>query len=1289
MAASIFGSAATVVEMNLALFGTSPSNSVFNNQLTVVGSNNLNLVSYVNQITNANFTGTSDAALATTILANLLGNDPANSAGLNSALTQLLAANPANRGVVVYQVATILTQKEADGTYGNAAKAFNNEVTNGYNGSNNPATSVPFVPANTAQQVVGQTFVLTTGPDAFNGTVANDTFIGTETTLTSADNLTGGGGNDVLLFSTSGAATVNKAGFSTNGIQTVHVTSDAGAVGFGLGTNFDVSGMLGVQNLFNDNSSTDVQFIGTPNAISLTELNVSGGNTTVNYTAAALAANGSTPMNVTLNNNVTFAGGAIGNLTANGIGAFNVTTTGGASNIASIQSANLTSLTIGGTANLTLGGEVFSSPTANTLNASSLTGNLVVNGLNDSAAVPITVTGGSGNDTVTFTNFGAGTSYDGKGGTNTIALTDAVATGALGGTLANVQTLKITDGAVGSVNMSNFSGVLNVIDNGGLVGAQVIQNATTGLTVTDNVGSGAAGQNLTVGLKTDGTADAITLNLNKVGAASTVGTVNLSTFETVNLNVAADPSVLGATGLTVAQFTDANATTLNINSNTALTLTGTTTGALTLVDGSKSTGNLTINSLGYSTAGAVIKGGSGKDTITTGNGPDTVTLGAGADTLIYTAVAQSNDKMDVVTDFTSGTDVLDLTALGLISSTQFLGSRANFGLAQGALAGGGGVITAVLDSSTGILWVDTNPDGTLDNRDFRIQLNGVTSLTAADLNLVTSGNTVTLTAPGAVVSNTSTVGATGKTSVQGDTINTTAANFVGSTVDGGTGSDTLNITSDPAGAINLQAQTTSVETVNFQAGDTVGTVTGANIVQAITNGSAVNGMNVLLGTSTGASFSATGAGVDNVTLGAAAQSVTTGSGADTISTSQANALGSTFNGGAGNDTLAVTSTGAYTLGATAVAGTSSAWSGIENITMDASAHTFALSALSAGVTLTANGDFTLGVSNATAGQTATIADGGQTSTVLTLSGAGNFAVTGYLSTGVMADSASGSTSVTEAAGTTTSYSNTGTGTLTVNAAAHTANSITTAGTGPITITGYGTGNVASPLNSNGTGALTVTYAGTTGAETITQTAANTLSVNASTATTGVLTVATIAGDVDTVTFGTALANGGVVHTGAGTMNIVLGNQAGASTNTGSATGIDNITLGTSGGGNDTIVFTAGNVSNIGAIDTITNFNASGTDVIKTGTASTALNLLTIATADPSTLAAAISTAATAAGNTLSAAGQAYLITVNAGASAGTYLFENNGATVGAVDSTDMLVKLMGTTGALTIANVIA
>ncbi|MFZ6713420.1 hypothetical protein, partial [Undibacterium sp. TC9W] len=115
----------------------------------------------------------------------------------------------------------------------------------------------------------------------------------------------------------------------------------------------------------------------------------------------------------------------------------------------------------------------------------------------------------------------------------------------------------------------------------------------------------------------------------------------------------------------------------------------------------------------------------------------------------------------------------------------------------------------------------------------------------------------------------------------------------------------------------------------------------------------------------------------------------------------------------------------------------------------------------------------------------------------------------------------------------------------------------------------------------------------------------------------------------------------------------------------------------------------GSGSTFATIDTVSGFKAAGADVFKTGTAATTLNALSIANADIATLAAAIQTAATAAGAALANTNtQAYIITVSAGTAAGTYAFQNLGSNT-TVDSADFIVKLTGTTGSIVAGDFIA
>ncbi|HEY8616123.1 hypothetical protein [Phenylobacterium sp.] len=105
----------------------------------------------------------------------------------------------------------------------------------------------------------GKTFTLTTAPDtaAVAGSTGDDVYVATNTTLSAADVLNGGAGNDTLLYASTGNAAVNQAGFQSSSIETYAITSDA--VG---GTTFDASNANGLTSIVNDNSSSDLVVTG-------------------------------------------------------------------------------------------------------------------------------------------------------------------------------------------------------------------------------------------------------------------------------------------------------------------------------------------------------------------------------------------------------------------------------------------------------------------------------------------------------------------------------------------------------------------------------------------------------------------------------------------------------------------------------------------------------------------------------------------------------------------------------------------------------------------------------------------------------------------------------------------------------------------------------------------------------------------------------------------------------------------------------------------------------------------
>ena len=122
----------------------------------------------------------------------------------------------------------------------------------------------------------------------------------------------------------------------------------------------------------------------------------------------------------------------------------------------------------------------------------------------------------------------------------------------------------------------------------------------------------------------------------------------------------------------------------------------------------------------------VLTGGDGNDTLQGGLGFDKLSGGAGADVFVFTAVADSSGKPDVITDFVSGVDKIDLSAIDGVAGTP--GSA--FAFANAAPGDGQAAGVVWFDAATHMLYASTNADA---KPELAILLTGVNALTAADL----------------------------------------------------------------------------------------------------------------------------------------------------------------------------------------------------------------------------------------------------------------------------------------------------------------------------------------------------------------------------------------------------------------------------------------------------------------------------------------------------------------------------------------------------------------------------
>jgi len=550
----------------------------------------------------------------------------------------------------------------------------------------------------------------------------------------------------------------------------------------------------------------------------------------------------------------------------------------------------------------------------------------------------VSIAGGAGNDTVTVTTnlTTTDTISGGDGIADVLSTTAAVAEGYTAPTTKTITgferlTLSTAGTAAATLTTANVdTGIATVTLSAGTAGAYGITGPAGTLAVSSATALGG-----TLTLTDTGTAitDAATLTNSgvTVGVDVFAGRAVTSTgYETLTINSGSASATnagnqsLGAVTVTVdtggasaVNFTGANSLTTGAVSATTISASG-MTGAAALTLGSATgatsiTGTANNDSIGASsvaasiTAGAgndtitggslndTINGGDGADSITGGVGRDSLTGGAGVDTFVFAAptallVTSSTAAPDVITDFTSGTDKLSTPAVS------FNGTFANYATGMASTVASGLANQAFFVSSENNLYVITTANTTTAATDLVVNLAGVTSVAAADLNLGSVGGlTATLTVAASNITTAVVTPATavspGSTTGFSDAITSSIANLVGTTLTGGAGTDTLTISD--SGTITIPATVTQFEslvlpnsasitnTVSLNAAGAFTSITGGTGVDsiAVTNlvaGGAVNlgagndaltAMTVAIATGTGTTFVG-GADTDSVTFAA-------------------------------------------------------------------------------------------------------------------------------------------------------------------------------------------------------------------------------------------------------------------------------------------------------------------------------------------------------------------------------------------------------------------------------------
>lgn len=724
-----------------------------------------------------------------------------------------------------------------------------------------------------------------------------------------------------------------------SGIEVISATATVSAATVSLGT---FNGVTTVQSV---GSTADVSFT---NAEVIPTINLTGTSTDLTVVAAAPVVAGLAD-SVTINlssvasnasNTVTFNG--IESITVNATGTSGATLADGTVRNTTIVSDTLTSLTVAGTGTAKLdvtmsGAGVGTTGTTATVTGSAGNDDIFIR--TPAAASKLSVSLGAGDDIVRLANVNAAQAISGGDGTDTLVYSGGNATAAATANITGFERVVMAAG-------SNFT-----LATSDLTYAVAAGGTYTGLAAGGTVNLTAGGSLTLANAALTGTTDAVTVNVGTATTAAATGaTIAAGTFDVVTVNALARSDVLPTASAAVS----VSGTTLNtviLNSAQGVTLSG-GGAALTTIDASGVAGDFSSTATTSATASLSITGGAGDDTITGGGrndtliggaGDDTITGGAGADTMTGgdgadTFVIAANTATsgagaisiataaDVITDFTSGTDKLD------VGAAAFLGNFTNIQQALAANAAAGvAARSAAFVTGENALYVFTAPGAALNVLDTVVTLTGVTSITAADLLLGAqgAGATITATAGAAPAISPTAAVVTQRTTNFDDTIvastpATGTSSLTNGSINGGLGNDTLNATiATNGGLTGLTAAAattvalTSVENVNITS--TAGGVVnlGANIgtdIRSLTvSSSAVTGVGLTATTTednqsitvNSAVLAANNGAVSTITVGDHANnSVTTGSGNDVITiTGGANTTDLSVNAGAGDDVV--------------------------------------------------------------------------------------------------------------------------------------------------------------------------------------------------------------------------------------------------------------------------------------------------------------------------------------------------------------------------------------------------
>lgn len=728
MPQQVFGADAVVSMVNRALANTSPSHSVYVNQVATAGATAASQLAYAQAVGAQYAVGKTAADLS----ALLLGNMGVDNAILQTALTDYIAANgPKNIGIIALQLGQILSGLEGDATFGAAAAKWNQEVTNAYQYSSSPNNNTPQQGDDASGVTALTRFTDVVSGHEIRGFLDYNQFTGAdEQTLTTSDRVTGTAAADDILF----AQQVGGSRPTLNGIETVSIDAKGNA------PVLDLSDANGVKTIINANSSeaAALTFQGLKNLVDVVVRNTNA-DTVVTFNATVVAG-AADAVNLTVDGAGVRADRA--NITLNNTAApdnietLNITASGAASVLGNVNSNRLATVKVAGDQNLSVGtkanGAGFDSALITTVDGAAATGNLFLN-VSAAGATNQTITTGAGNDTVVMSGLTANDTVDlGAGTTNRVVLTDGGSNQAA--KLTNVQQIEARVAGT-QLNLINAPSVnlIAIAETAGVASIADVTSVKSGTTFAFE-GEGAANQigapeqatfgNVRFALaNATGSSDVINVTYGNAGSMlGANGVVNIGTLtgtnnnlETLNLtfsDVGADDTVNVADIIVGANNAGNSALrTITVTSDSRVNLgTGGATLAelddLTMFDatGVKGALNVTLGELATNASATVKTGGAGNSTVIVNKANDTVAAGAAGNTTL-TVDASAGTGNQVFTVNNQDADLLNAATANFV----FVGGAGNDTLTLTSIAnslnnisGGKGADIINLAASAGV-----------------------------------------------------------------------------------------------------------------------------------------------------------------------------------------------------------------------------------------------------------------------------------------------------------------------------------------------------------------------------------------------------------------------------------------------------------------------------------------------------------------------------------------------------------------------------------------------------------